>query len=570
MAKSINRIEPAKPDIIQRKRVAAYARVSTDAERLMHSLSAQVSYYSGLIQRTPSWIYVGVYADEGITGTKLSGRTEFQRMMEDCEAGKIDIILTKSVSRFGRNTVDILNSVRRLKQLGIEVRFEKENLNSPDESSELLITLLASFAQAEVLSLSENVRWGTVKRFKEGIPNGRFRILGYRWDGDHLVIQPEEAVIVRRIFQNFLDGKSRLETEREFDAEGIRTINGCRFVDSNIKVILTNVTYTGNLLLQKEYISDPIEKKRRKNHGELPQYYVAGTHEAIIDQETFDYVQAEMARRKELGPLANKALNITCFTGKIKCEHCGCSFCRSARSDRALKAAGTGAKYVIWNCATTRRKGGHCETKDIPEYILKRVCAEALGMATFDEKAFLERVERITIRAPRTITFYFSDGTVLEREWRSTAKKDSWTPEMKTMQREWMENYRRSSSACSEFSSRIRCASCGGHYRKQSSTLTNGEKVVHWRCPNMKECHAPAIKENVLREELCRTLHMQTYDPALVREKVVSINVISATEIICQLSNGDEISIPWKTRRSMPPWSEERRKKWSETHGTKQ
>ena len=490
--------------------------------------------------------------------------------MEDCEAGKIDIILTKSVSRFGRNTVDILNSVRRLKQLGIEVRFEKENLDTLKDDSEFLITLLASFAQAEVLSLSENVKWGTVKRFKEGIPNGRFRILGYRWEGDHLVIQPEEAAIVRRIFQNFIDGKSRLETERELDAEGIRTINGCRFVDSNIKVILTNVTYTGNLLLQKEYISDPIEKRRKKNHGELPQYHVAGTHEAIIDQTTFDYVQTEMARRKELGPLANKALNITCFTGKIKCEHCGCSFYRSARSDRALKAAGTGAKYVIWNCGTTRKKGGHCATKDIPEALLKRVCAEMLGLEAFDEKVFSERVEQITVRAPQTITFHFTDGTVLEREWRSTAKKDSWTPEMKSMQRAWMENYRRTSSACSEFSSRIRCANCGGNYRKQSSTLVSGEKVVYWRCPNMAKCHVPALRESVLRGILCGALHMQAYDPDIVREKVCVINVVSASEIVCQLSDGEEIRIPWEAKRTVPPWSEERRRKWSEKHGSNQ
>lgn len=223
MAKSIMRIDAKKPDLLQRKRVAAYARVSMDTERLMHSLSVQVSYYSELIQNTPGWEYAGVYADEGISGTKMDSRPEFIRMLADCEAGKIDIILTKSLSRFARNTVDTLNVVRRLKELGIEVRFEKERINSLEDEGELLITIMASFAQEEVRSLSENVKWGLRKRFEQGVPNGRFHVYGYRWEGDHLVIQPDEATIVRRIFQNFLQGKSRLETEREFAAEGITT-----------------------------------------------------------------------------------------------------------------------------------------------------------------------------------------------------------------------------------------------------------------------------------------------------------------------------------------------------------
>lgn len=284
--RKINKIEPLMPTLPSRKKVAAYARVSMETERLQHSLSAQVSYYSELIQSNPEWEYAGVYADDGITGTK-STRAEFQRLLQDCEDGKIDIILTKSISRFARNTVDLLETVRHLKELGIEVRFEKERINSLSGDGEVMLTLLASFAQEEVISLSNNVKWGTRKRMEQGIPNGHFRVFGYRWEGDQLVIVPEEAAIVRRIFQNFLDGKSRLETEREFAAEGITTRDGKRWVDSNIKVVLTNVTYTGNLLLQKEYIEDPLTKKRKKNRGELPQFYVEDTHEAIIDKETF-------------------------------------------------------------------------------------------------------------------------------------------------------------------------------------------------------------------------------------------------------------------------------------------
>ena len=216
--KTVEKIERKLPVLKTRKRVAAYARVSMESERMQHSLSAQVSYYSALIQKNPEWEYAGVFADYGISGTGTKKREEFNRMLAECEAGNIDIVLTKSIQRFARNTVDLLNTVRHLKDLGIEVRFEKENINSMSGDGELMLSILASFAQEESRSISENVKWGMVKRFKQGIPNGKFRILGYKWEGDQLVIVPEEAAIVRRIFQNFLDGKSRLETERELNA----------------------------------------------------------------------------------------------------------------------------------------------------------------------------------------------------------------------------------------------------------------------------------------------------------------------------------------------------------------
>ena len=307
MAK-ITRVEQAVSTIKTKKKVAAYARISMESERMNHSLSAQISYYSSLIQKNPDWQYAGVFADDGVSGTGTAKRDEFRRMVEAAENGEIDIILTKSIQRFARNTVDLLETVRHLKDIGVEVRFEKEHINSMSGDGELMLTILASFAQEESRSLSENCKWGIRKRFEKGIPNGHFRVYGYRWEGDDLVIVPEEAEVVRRIFQNFLDGKSRLETEREFAAEGITTREGCRWVDSNIKVVLTNVTYTGNLLLQKEFISDPISKQRKKNKGQLPQYYVEDTHPAIIDKETFDYVQSEIARRKELGKYTSRVL----------------------------------------------------------------------------------------------------------------------------------------------------------------------------------------------------------------------------------------------------------------------
>ena len=438
MAKTVRRIEAKSAVDTARKRVAAYARVSMETDRLEHSLSRQISYYSDLIQRHPGWEYAGVFADNGISGTSTN-RPEFQRMIAECEAGHIDIILTKSFSRFARNTLDMLVTIRRLKELGISVRFEKEGIDTLTESGELLLTLLASFAQEESRSISDNVKWGVRKRMEQGIPNGRFRILGYRWQDGRLVVVPEEAAIVRRIYQDFLDGKSRLETERALDAEGIRTINGCRFQDSSLKCILTNITYTGNLILQKEYITDPIDGKRKKNHGELPQFFVADTHEAIIDRDTFDFVQQEMARRRALGARANKSLNISCFTGVIKCACHGCSFVHSARREQGQRSCLSYRDTVVyWNCGMTKKKGGHCATKAIPEQKLKAFCADAMGLPAFDETVFTERIERITISGQRHVEIAFRDGTTKEFDWVSTGHQECWTPEARERKRQMM------------------------------------------------------------------------------------------------------------------------------------
>ena len=297
----VNKIEAKTPQMPRRKRVAAYARVSMESERLQHSLSAQVSFYSSLIQSNPAWEYVGVYADNGITGTKAEAREEFNRMIADCEAGKIDIILTKSISRFARNTVDLLNTVRRLKELGVSVQFEKERIDSLTEDGELMLTLLASFAQEEIRSLSDNVKWGTRKRFEKGIPNGRFQIYGYRWEGDHLVVHEEEAKIVRLIYDNYMNGLSAETTEKQLAEMGVKSYKGQHFGNTSIRQILGNITYTGNLLFQKEYVQDPISKKSKINRGELPQYFVKNTHEAIIPMEVYQAVQTEKARPGSLG-----------------------------------------------------------------------------------------------------------------------------------------------------------------------------------------------------------------------------------------------------------------------------
>ena len=567
--RKINKIEPLLPSLPTRKKVAAYARVSVETERLHHSLSAQVSYYSELIQSNPEWEYVGVYADDGITGTKASKREEFQRMLDDCEAGKIDIILTKSISRFARNTVDLLETVRHLKELGIEVRFEKENINSLSGDGEVMMTLLASFAQEEITSLSNNVKWGVRKRMEQGIPNGHFRVYGYRWEGDQLVIEPEEAAIVRRIFQNFLDGKSRLETEREFAAEGITTANGCRWVDSNIKVILTNITYTGNLLLQKEYIEDPLTKKRKKNRGELPQFYVEDTHEAIIDKETFDYVQAEMARRKELGAFANKSLNITCFTSKLKCSHCGCSYVRNQRANRTKHTSTYGDTIVAWGCGTTKKKGRRCSRKDIPERVLREACAKALGLNEFDEDIFLAKVDYIMVNPDCQLEFHFYDGTTTVQTWKSTAKKDCWTDEHKDRQREWMRKNMASSNRFSPFTTRMICGCCGGSCRRQTqpSKMSDTGKIAYWRCSGggKTNCGIKGIREPELMEITARVMGTSEFDGDAFRDQVDHITMVESGLLEYTFLDGHTQTAEYSTDRPSHPWTEEQRAKFKES-----
>ena len=426
MAKRVKQIQKQRHDIKRQKRVCAYARVSMETERLNHSLFQQVNYYSKLIQENPEWKFCGVYADNGISGTKNT-RDEFQKMLEVCRAGEVDIVLTKSISRFARNTLDLLEVVRELKGLGIEVRFEKENINTLSSDGELMLTLLASFAQEESRSISENVKWGTVKRFKQGIPNGRFRIFGYVWQGTQLVVVPDEAKVVKRIFDNFLDGKSRLETERELNEEGITTRGGYKWQDSNIKCILNNITYTGNLLLQKEYIKDPITKKRCKNKGELPQYFIKNTHEAIIDFDTWQFVQDEMERRRNLGVFANKSLNTCCFTSKIKCPYCGMSYMHAKRKSATKKED-------YWVCGSRKKKkvGDGCPVGGtINNKKLKETCAQVLGLDEFDEDVFLDKVDFIEVWKRHELTFHMKDGTQVVRECEIIGHSERWTPEVR-------------------------------------------------------------------------------------------------------------------------------------------
>ncbi|MEG0167860.1 MAG: recombinase family protein, partial [Ruthenibacterium sp.] len=269
------------PNLMKKKRVAGYARVSTDKDEQQNSYEAQVSYYTDYIQRNPEWEFVEVYTDEGISGTSTKHREGFKRMLSDALDGKIDLILTKSVSRFARNTVDSLTTIRQLKEKGVEVYFEKENIFTLDSKGELLLTIMASLAQEESRSISKNIIWGKRKSMADGKVSFAYSsFLGYDMGSDgHLFIVEEQAKIVHRIYDEFLAGKTTCNIATTLTEDGIPSpMNKSRWQESTVRHILQNVKYRGDSVLQSTFVEDFLTKKVKKNNGELPQYYVSKNH----------------------------------------------------------------------------------------------------------------------------------------------------------------------------------------------------------------------------------------------------------------------------------------------------
>ena len=431
MERVIKEISPDVLTLPKKKRVAAYARVSGGKDAMLHSLSAQVSYYSNYIQRHPNWQYVGVYADEALTGTK-DNRKEFQRLLNDCRKGLIDMVITKSISRFARNTVTMLEAVRELKLLNVNVFFEKENIHSISGDGELMLSILASFAQEESRSVSENCKWRIRNNFKEGIPN-TMEVYGYRISKGVFEINPEEAEVVRMIFSEFLSGKGRLAIAKKLNSMGIRTKNNRLWDSCKIKEILWNEKYAGDLLLQKKYIEDHLTKRTRKNEGVLPQYYVRDNHEAIIDRETFNRVQEELKQRRAKYGARTATTNKYLFTGKIKCGIC------SSFYQRKLGNAGTKYQKVIWICPTYNQFGrDKCPSKQIPENILMALVKEIFSLDVFDEKKFKREMKEIQVSGPNLLTFIFNDGRALQKEWHYKSRSESWDEAARQKARERM------------------------------------------------------------------------------------------------------------------------------------
>ena len=401
-------------DAPKKKRVAAYCRVSSGKDAMLHSLSAQISYYSDYIQKH-GWEYAGVYADEALTGTK-DNRENFQRLLAECRKGTVQMVITKSISRFARNTVTLLETVRELKALGVDVYFEEQNIHTMSADGELMLTILASYAQEESLSVSENMKWRIRKNFENGKPWSGF-ILGYRFQNGQFAVVPEEAEIIKRIFREYLDGLGATSIMKGLNEDGILTRTGKPWRTEGVLKILRNYNYTGNLILQKTYRENHLTKRKMKNNGEKPQYHAVGTHEAIIDLATFEAVQEEIARRAEHYSGKKTTVATYPFTGLIVCANCGKHYKR--------KTTATG---IVWICATynTHGKKACADSKAIPESVLYELTADTpLGDLT-------------AIRAEKdnTLAFCFKNGEQTVKRWKDRSRRESWTEEMKEKARQ--------------------------------------------------------------------------------------------------------------------------------------
>ena len=357
----------------RKRKVAAYARVSTEQEEQESSYQAQVDYYTNYIKSRDDWEFVSVYADHGISGLSTSGRDGFNQMIEDALNGKIQLIITKSVSRFARNTVDSLSTIRKLKEHNVECYFEKEGLHTFDSSSEMILSIMATLSQEESRSISENVKWGIRKKFEDGrfsMPYRKF--LGYEKGEDGtMVINEDEAKIVRQIYGLFLSNRSTYQIARILTEQGIPTVTGQKVWNRTvIRSVLTNEKYKGCALLQKSYVSNYLTKKNRKNSGEIPQYYVEGSHPAIIEPEVFDRVQAMMERRKSGN---DRTTSARLFSSKVKCGCCGHWY--------GSKVWHSNDKYrrVVYQCNFKFKGEKKCDTPHFYEDELKEMFVKALN-----------------------------------------------------------------------------------------------------------------------------------------------------------------------------------------------
>ena len=384
--------------------MAGYARVSTDHEDQTTSYEAQVDYYTNYIKSRDDWEFAGLYSDEGISATNTKHRDGFNQMISDAMAGKIDLIITKSVSRFARNTVDSLSTIRKLKEHNIECYFEKENIWTFDSKGELLLTIMSSLAQEESRSISENVTWGQRKRMADGkvsFAYSRFMGLDKDKETGKIVVNPEQAKVVKLIFRLFLEGLTPHAIAVELTNRSIKTPGGKDvWNQQTVRRMLSNEKYKGDALLQKEFTVDFLQKKMKKNEGEVPQYYVEGNHEAIISPAVFDMVQAELAKRKHSG---SRYSGVSIFSNKIKCGDCGGWYGSKVwhSTDQYRK--------VVYRC-NHKYKDEKCQTPHVTEDEVKALFIKAYNELISEKKEIIANAELIRK------TLCITDGLLEEKQ----------------------------------------------------------------------------------------------------------------------------------------------------------
>ena len=389
---TLDRYTSSPIDNPRKRKVAGYARVSTDLLEQLTSYAAQVDYYTKYIKSHEDWEFVKVYTDEGITGTNTKYRDGFKEMVQDALDGKIDLIITKSVSRFARNTVDTLSTIYKLREHNVECYFEKENIYSFDPKCDMLLTFLSGMAQEEARSISENTTWGQRKRFADGDVTFAYSMfLGYdKGEDGKIVINEEQAAIVRRIFGMFIKGDTYCGIARKLTEEGIPTVTGkTQWRDNIIKSMLTNEKYKGDAVLQKTYTVDFINKKVKKNNGEIPMYYVRDNHPAIIPREIFDMVQRLIEERKKN---KSRISTTSIFSGKVICGDCGSTF--------GTKVWHSNTKYrrVILQCNNKFKNKKKCTTPHFTEAELKEMFVKAINKVLPQKAQIKEDFELIKDR----------------------------------------------------------------------------------------------------------------------------------------------------------------------------
>lgn len=384
-------------------RVAAYCRVSTDSDEQATSYEAQVEHYTQFIKKNSEWELAGIFADDGISGTNTKKREEFNRMIEECMVGNIDMIITKSISRFARNTLDCLKFIRELKEKNIPVFFEKENINTMDSKGEVLLTIMASLAQQESQSLSQNVKLGLQYRYQNGeVQVNHNRFLGYTKDEEgNLVIDPVEAEVVKRIYCEYLEGASLAQIGKSLEVDGILTAAGkAKWRPETLKKILQNEKYIGDALLQKTYTVDFLTKKRVKNNGIVPQYYVENNHEAIIPRNLYMQVKEEMVRRGNLHSGENRKKRVYsskyALSSIVYCPRCGDIYRRISWNNR-------GKHSFVWRCVSRVEHGpSKCDAPTIQESDLQNAVVKAINLALGNRdsmiKALQENIEAVICR----------------------------------------------------------------------------------------------------------------------------------------------------------------------------
>ena len=522
---------PEKPELqkassLRQQRVAAYCRVSTEEEEQQSSYENQCNYYTDLIMKNPQWSMVGIFADEGISGTSAKKRDNFMRMIKSCRQKKIDLILTKSISRFARNTVDCLHYTRLLKGWGIAVYFEKENINTLQEDSEFLITLYGAFAQQEIESLSANVNWGIQQSMREGKVRIQYRNLyAYRQGSDGTPeIIPEQAEVVREIYARYLAGASLRMIQDWLIENQIPNGRGQNdWTHVAIKGILTNEKYCGDVLMQKTYTPDCITHKSVKNRGERPMYLVQNNHPPIVDRGTYDAVQAEMARRSALRSPSRKApTGQSCYTSKyalsdrVFCGECGTRYKRTTWSRN-------GKKRIVWRCVSRLDYGTkYCHNSPtVDEARLQSAILAALNSAMSEKKVLINQiagameVEMLPAHdASMSIAGINARLAALEKEFQTLLEKaagdfgsEPYTEDFRSLAEEM--------AALKE-------------KRKSIEAKRDGSEPDHRikQALNYMEEHSPAITE---------------WDETAIRQLVSWVRILSSEEILVCLHGGLEV-----------------------------